>query len=356
MIFGGRSGEHEVSLRSAKFVLDSLDPDKYDVQAIGISKTGEWLLEDDPMPLLEADSGQNRPPTQVPVNLPTTPPSTHRGSWLDKPIDVVFPVMHGPYGEDGTIQGLLELAGIAYVGSGVVGSAVGMDKALQKNVLSDHGIPVTSWKLFTRRAWRHEAELVLADIEKTFSYPVFVKPCNLGSSVGVTKVDTEPELGPALDIAATYDRRLIVEKAVPNAREIEVSVIGNEQPETSVCGEIIPGDEFYDYEAKYVNSASREVIPADIPDTLAVEIRKMACQAFAAIDAAGLARVDFLVDGETLDVVLNEINTIPGFTAISQFPKLWAATGVNNQKLLDRLIELALERHADRHQNKTTYN
>lgn len=356
MIFGGRSGEHEVSLRSAKFVLDSLDPNKYDVQPIGISKTGEWLLEPDPMPLLEANSGQHRPLTQVPVSLPTALPSTTKGSWLQQPLDVVFPVMHGPYGEDGTIQGLLELAGIAYVGSGVVGSALGMDKALQKRVLSDHGIPVTPWKLFTRKAWRNEPGLVVTDVEKTLSYPVFVKPCNLGSSVGVTKVNVGPALGPALDLAATYDRRLIVEQAVPNAREIEVSVLGNEQPETSVCGEIIPGEGFYDYEAKYVNSTSREIIPADIPSDLAANIREMAREAFAAIDAAGLARVDFLVDGETLDVVLNEINTIPGFTAISQFPKLWAASGVDNHKLLDRLIELALERHADRHQNKTSYN
>ena len=355
MIFGGCSGEHEVSLRSAKFVLDSLDPNKYDVQPIGISKTGEWLLERDPMPLLETASGRAKPLAQVPVSLPTTLPVTTKGSWIQKPLDVVFPVMHGPYGEDGTIQGLLELAGIAYVGSGVVGSALGMDKALQKRVLSDHGIPVTPWKLFTRKAWLDEPDLVIASVEETLSYPVFVKPCNLGSSVGITKVNAGPALGPALDLAAAYDRRLIVERAVPNAREIEVGVLGNEQPETSVCGEIVPGEEFYDYESKYVNSTSREFIPADIPTELAVNIRETARRAFTAIDAAGLARVDFLVDEETLDVVLNEINTIPGFTAISQFPKLWAASGVDSQELLDRLIELALERHTDRHQNKTTY-
>ena len=355
MLFGGRSGEHEVSLRSARFVLNSLDPTRYDVRPIGISKTGAWLLEKDPLPLLENAVDSDGTPAQIPLRLPIAQTDLALIPRLDTTLDVVFPVMHGPYGEDGTIQGLLELADIAYVGSGVVGSALGMDKALQKSVLHDHGIPVTPWHVFTRHALRNRPEAIVTSVEEELGWPVFVKPCNLGSSVGITKVSTTEDLRPALDLAATYDRRLIIERAVPNAREIEISVLGNEVPETSVCGEIVPGEEFYSYNAKYANSTSREIVPADIPNDLAESISAIAIEAFMAIDAAGFARVDFLIDGKTMDVVLNEINTIPGFTVISQFPKLWAASGIDNRTLVDRLIDLALERHADRRQTKTTY-
>ena len=271
-------------------------------------------------------------------------------------MDVVFPVLHGTYGEDGTIQGLLDLADVAYVGSGVTGSAVGMDKAIQKRVLHAHGIPVAPSRVFTRRAWRTDPAAIQAEIESELGYPVFTKPCNLGSSVGITKAHNAEELGPAMDFAARYDRRLIVEAGIPNAREIEVSVLGNDEPEASVCGEIIPGNEFYDYDAKYLDDTSQECIPADIPNELAARIRRMAVEAFRAIDCAGFARVDFLVNGETYDVVLLEINTIPGFTEISQFPKLWRASGVGSRELLDRLIELALERHADRRETSTSYD
>ncbi len=355
VLFGGRSGEHEVSLRSARFVLESLDPEKYDVRPIGITKTGEWLLDDDPMPLLEGAVESDTQPAQAPVSLPTRTPDRPAGT-LDAPLDVVFPVLHGTYGEDGTIQGLLDLADVAYVGSGVTGSAVGMDKAIQKRVLHAHGIPVAPSRVFTRRAWRADPEAIRAEIESELGYPVFVKPCNLGSSVGISKAHDSDELDPAMDLAAKYDRRLIVEAGIAHAREIEVSVLGNDEPEASVCGEIIPGNEFYDYDAKYLGDTSQECIPADIPDELAARIRRMAVEAFRAIDCAGFARVDFLVNGETFDVVLNEINTIPGFTEISQFPKLWRASGVGSRELLDRLIDLALERHADKHATSTSYD
>jgi D-alanine-D-alanine ligase len=355
VLFGGRSGEHEVSLRSARFVLDSLDPEKYDVRPIGITKAGEWLLEDDPMPLLEGAVERGTPPAQAPVSLPIRTQDQPAGS-LDTPLDVVFPVMHGTYGEDGTIQGLLELADVAYVGSGVTGSAVGMDKAIQKRVLHAHGIPVAPSRVFARRAWRADPDSIRTEIEAELEYPVFTKPCNLGSSVGIRKAHNADELGPAMDLAASYDRRLIVEACIPHAREIEVSVLGNDEPEASVCGEIIPGNEFYDYNAKYLDDTSQECIPADIPHELAARIRRMAVEAFRVIDCSGFARVDFLVNGETLDVVLNEINTIPGFTEISQFPKLWRASGVDSRTLLDRLIDLALERHTDRRETSTSYD
>ena len=355
VLFGGRSGEHEVSLRSARFVLESLDPEKYEVRPIGITKTGEWLLDDDPMPLLEGAVEPDTRPAQAPVSLPTRMPERPTGT-LDAPLDVVFPVLHGTYGEDGTIQGLLDLADVAYVGAGVTGSAVGMDKAIQKRVLHAHGIPVAPSRVYTRRAWRADPHSIRTEIESELGYPVFTKPCNLGSSVGISKAHSADELGPAMDFAAKYDRRLIVEAGIPNAREIEVSVLGNDEPEASVCGEIIPGNEFYDYGAKYLDDTSQECIPADIPDELAARIRRMAVEAYRAIDCAGFARVDFLVDGEAFDVVLNEINTIPGFTEISQFPKLWKASGVDSAELLDRLIALALERHADRRETSTSYD
>ena len=355
VVFGGRSGEHEVSVRSAKFVLDSLDPEKYDVVPIGIDKRGEWLMSDDPMPLLTGGERHAVGNSSVPVQLPTGSLKRSEAAASFGRLDVVFPVLHGPYGEDGTVQGLLELAGIPYVGAGVTGSAVCMDKALMKSVLRDHDLPVAPWVAFTRHAWRADSAEVRAAIDARLGYPVFVKPSNLGSSVGISKAHEPAELDAAVMEASQYDRRLIVEQAVPRAREIEVSVLGNERPEASLCGEIIPGNEFYDYDAKYLNPTTRDVIPADLPVATAERIRELAVQTFRALDAAGFARVDFLLDGATLEVFVNEINTIPGFTAISMFPKLWEASGLGNRALLDRLIELALERHGERQALRSSY-
>ena len=357
VLFGGRSGEHEVSLRSARFVLDSLDPHKYEAVPIGIAKDGEWLLTADPMRQLTggADEASVEHDARLPVTLPTSAIEPGRVAGSVGRLDVVFPVLHGTYGEDGTVQGLFELARIPYVGSGVAGSAVAMDKGLANAVLRSEGLPKADWLVLPREEWQRDPEGTRSRIESRFGYPVFVKPCNLGSSVGITKVHGPEELGAALDRGGEYDRRLLVEQAVPSARDIEVGVLGNYAPEASVCGEIIPGNEFYDYSAKYINGTSREVIPADLPADAAERIRSMAVRAFLAVDAAGYARVDFLVNGETLEVFLSEINTIPGFTSISMFPKLWAASGLGHRELLDRLIELALEHHAERQGLRTSY-
>ena len=355
VVFGGRSGEHEVSLRSARFVLDNLDPAKYEVVPIGVTKSGEWLLDRDPMRLLSAETPNPNGATALPVTLPTgaidRPPPT--GGIGD--LDVLFPVMHGTYGEDGTVQGLLELAGVPYVGAGVTGSAVGMDKAIMKSVFRDHGLPVAPWMTLVQPGRPASMESTRARIEAAFGYPVFIKPCNLGSSVGVSKVHDATELPTALEQAAEFDRRVIVERAVPNAREIEVSVLGNDVPETSVCGEIVPAREFYDYHAKYDDDDSRAEIPADLPAEVAESIRELAGRGFAAIDAAGYARVDFLLDGTTLEIFISEINTIPGMTSISMFPKLWAAGGLGSAALLDRMIQLGIERHDQRARLRRSY-
>ncbi len=353
VIFGGRSGEHEVSLRSAQFVLESLDRDKYDVVPIGIGKQGEWLLDADPMRRLTA-ARPDEPSASLPVALPTArAPATTNGPAGN--LDVVFPVLHGTYGEDGTVQGLLELADLPYVGSGVTGSAVAMDKSIANAILRDHGLPVGTWHTFLARAWREDRSTVRAAIESRLTYPLFIKPCNLGSSVGVSKVHDASELAAAVDLAAAFDRRIIAERAVPNAREVEVSILGNDEPEASVCGEVVPAGEFYDYRSKYEDDRSQAIIPADLPHDLADEIRGHAVRAFRALDAGGYARVDFLVDAETLEPVIGEVNTIPGFTSISMFPQLWEASGVPARELMDRLIDLAIDRHDERHGLRTTY-
>ena len=353
VIFGGRSGEHEVSLRSAAFVMDSLDRADYDVVPIGIGKQGEWLLDADPMHRLSAAPAAD-PGAALPVTLPTARlPAATRASVGN--LDVVFPVLHGTYGEDGTVQGLLELADLPYVGSGVTGSAVAMDKGLANAILRDHGLPVGSWHVVPTAAWRADSSAVRAEIEARLSYPLFVKPCNLGSSVGVSKVNHAGELDAAMAAAAEFDRRIIVEQGVLNAREIEVSILGNDEPAASVCGEVVPAGEFYDYVSKYEDDRSQAVVPADLPPQLADRIRADAVRAFRALDCSGFARVDFLVDAETLEPVIGEINTIPGFTEISMFPKLWAASGVPAHELMDRLIRLALERHRERRSLRTSY-
>lgn len=349
VIFGGRSGEHEVSLMSSRSVLNVLDPQKYEVFQIGITRQGAWVTGEDVWSAL--DSGQT---AGLPTALILPEPGRAalyalRGESLQlvTPLDVLFPVLHGTFGEDGTLQGLLEMADLAYVGSGVLGSAAGMDKALFKDVMRANGLPVAASILVTRREIEQDLTAVLERAE-TLGYPIFTKPANLGSSVGITRCRGRSDLHEGLMEAARYDRRILVEQGVPNAREIEVSVLGNEQPTASVPGEIRPGDEFYSYEAKYIMETSELIIPAPLPQPVADTIRDLAVRAYQAVDCAGMARVDFLMDAHSGQVYINELNTIPGFTKISMYPKLWEASGLSYRDLVDRLIELALERKADR--------
>ena len=370
LVFGGRSGEHEVSLMSARSVMSALDPERYEVVPIGITKEGRWLLTGDPMKALTdgvaaaggAWVGLVGDPTQA--SLVPMAPDPAAGSSApaalqavsgagDRPAAVFFPVLHGTYGEDGTIQGLLELAGVPYVGCGVLGSAVGMDKAVAKSVFRAAGIPIPDYRVVLRERWEREPEAVLAGLAAVFRYPCFVKPCNLGSSLGISKAKDRDGLRAALDLAARFDRRLLIEEGI-DAREIEVSVLGNDQPVASVPGEIIPGHEFYDYDDKYFDDKSRWEIPAAIPPEAAAEVQRYAVEAFTAIDGAGMARVDFFYERGSGRVLLNEVNTIPGFTRISMYPKLWEASGLPYPRLVDRLIELAVQRWADRQRNETS--
>jgi len=356
VLFGGQSGEHEVSLVSAHAVLAGLDPERYELLSIGITKAGRWIAGPGAHAALIAAADQTQLPTSfsgatadVPQaedvlamarsgadNLPTP-------ARILPPADVVFPVLHGPLGEDGTVQGLLELAGLPYVGCGVAASAVGMDKALMKAAFAAAGLPLLPWLLVRRAELAAGAEAVYARVESALSYPVFVKPANMGSSVGVGKAKDRAGLVAAFAEAARYDRRIVVEQGIP-AREIEISVLGNETPEASVPGEIVPSGEWYDYAAKYLDGASQTLIPAPIDAALSAQVRELALRAFLAIDGAGLARVDFLFDKETGALWLNEVNTMPGFTPISMYAKLWVASGLAYPALLDRLIALALER------------
>jgi len=358
VLFGGRSAEHEVSLRSALSIIEAMDRDKYELIPIGVSKAGEWRRLD--AGALE-EPGKNlalqgsrvallpHPENQSLVPLDDGADGAGHGQ---KPLDVVFPVMHGPLGEDGTVQGLFELADIPYVGSGVLGSAVGMDKAVMKALFLQRQLTIPRHRVFLRKRWRDDRQAVRNECEAAFAYPWFVKPANLGSSVGISKVHDADEFGPAMDDAAQYDRKLVVEAAVEHAREVEVAVMGNDEPLASVVGEILPSHEFYDYESKYLDEATRLIIPAELPETVAKRIREMAVEAFLALDCAGLARVDFLIDGKTLEVYLSEVNTMPGFTSVSMYPKLWEASGIPYAELIDKLIELALERHGETHGNR----
>jgi len=364
VIFGGQSGEHEVSLASARSVIAALDPARYEVVPIGITHRGRWLTNGDPMALLTAGGTEPVPDASAmgavlatqsaPTSRELVPGATGQRF---PTLDVVFPVLHGTYGEDGTVQGLLELSGVAYVGCGVLASAVGMDKIACKAVFAAAGLPQPRYAPIKRRDWECSPEAVIASIEAVLRYPVFVKPANLGSSIGISKALDARELAAALADAARYDRRLLVEEAVPNAREIEVSVLGNDDPIASVPGEVVPSNEFYDYAAKYIDGKSGLLIPAPLPALMAARARELAIEAYKAIDAAGLARVDFLLgmQGDTLELFVNEVNTLPGFTAISMYPKLWEATGVSYVELVDRLINLALERHQDRARSLTSY-
>jgi D-alanine-D-alanine ligase len=396
ILFGGRSGEHEVSLLSAASILQAIDRDKFDVTPIGITKEGRWLAQADARGLLEGSgsgAGEPRSPADGPGPKPrrklragdpeTTPGArllqegmptllapeprssaslasnqSPGGQTPGQALDVVFPVLHGTFGEDGTIQGLFELAGIAYVGSGVLGSAAGMDKDAMKRLFAQAGLPIVKHVTLLRAEWERSPRKCVARIEAALRYPLFVKPANLGSSVGISKVHGRKELAPALTLAGRYDRKLVVEEGVGgkngSARELEVAVLGNDDPKASVVGEIVPGKEFYDYEAKYLSEGSVPVIPARLTRAETKRIREMAVAAFRTCDLAGLARVDFLMEpGGRRRIFLNEVNTLPGFTSISMYPKLWEASGLSYRDLITRLIELAIERHAEK--SRTSY-
>lgn len=353
LLFGGQSGEHEVSVVSATHVQRALDPARYDVTAVGIAKDGAWVNLPSGAPLMSLDD-----PTQAfqPARIGTGSGALSVSGSDQQPVDVVLPILHGPKGEDGTVQGLLELTGIPYVGCGVLASAVAMDKITAKRVFRDAGIPVVPGELvLSSRLGTDERVAVLDRLEEAFMYPMFVKPSNLGSSVGVSKAVNREQLAAALEMAAGYDRRILVEPAVAHAREIEVAILGNDSVRVSVPGEIIPDREFYDYESKYADSSTSEpIIPARLPDQILATICEYAELAFRSIDGAGMARVDFLVNGETNEIFLNEINTIPGFTPISMYAKLWEASGMSYGQLLDELIRLAIERATDKQHLKTS--
>jgi D-alanine-D-alanine ligase len=377
ILFGGRSGEHEVSLLSAASILKAIDQTKYEVIPIGITKQGQWLTSTDAQHLLAGDTKPapilNKRVATKSVALRATAAGhealAQQNGSLAQSLDVIFPVLHGTFGEDGTIQGLFELADIAYVGSGVLGSATGMDKSVMKQLFAAAGLPQTPHVNLLRSEWKADAKRCIKRIEKKLSYPVFVKPANLGSSVGISKVHDRSELAPAMDLAASFDRKLIIEQGVggPGAkpRELEVAVLGNDSPEASVVGEIVPGAEFYDYNAKYHSDASVPIIPARLSKSESQQIREMAIAAFRACDCAGLARVDFLMEpavknkkgkeSKAARIYLNEINTMPGFTSISMYPKLWEASGLPYKQLIDRLISLAAERHQEKQQTTFTH-
>jgi D-alanine-D-alanine ligase len=377
IVFGGRSGEHEVSLRSAASVLAAIDKKKYDVVPIGIAKTGRWFLGEEAKEMLAGGTAATAAIKGRAHSQHALVPSAHATGSLLIPgspgkdrtqaealgVDVLFPVLHGTFGEDGTIQGLFELAGKAYVGSGVLGSSAGMDKDVMKRLFAAAGLPIVEHITLLRGAWQKSPRKAIAEIEANLRYPLFVKPANLGSSVGISKVHDRSELAPAIVLAASYDRKIVIEQGVggkaaknkpaDRARELEVAVLGNDDPKASVVGEIVPAKEFYDYEAKYESDGSIPTIPAKLSKAQAKEVREMAIAAFHACDCSGLARVDFLLEPESRTgkpgrIYLNEINTMPGFTSISMYPKLWEATGLKYSDLIDRLLELALERRAER--------
>ena len=389
ILFGGRSGEHEVSLLSAASVFNAIDKTRFEVVPIGITKEGRWLTAADAERLLQgkgvSESGSQAhlragdpeatpgaavlargeaaifPPEPQRQPGSMTPFQTEAGlarRVSDRAInvDVIFPVLHGTFGEDGTIQGLLELADIPYVGAGVLGSAAGMDKDVMKSLFLAAGLPIVKHVTILRSAWESEPKKVQKLVESKLKYPVFVKPANLGSSVGISKAHDRKELGPAIEEAAKFDRKIVIEQGVggkkQKAREIECSVLGNDKPEASVPGEIVPGKEFYDYTAKYVDEGSQLIIPAKLSKTETRKIQQLAISAFKAVDCSGLARVDFLMDPKNRKIYLNEINTMPGFTAISMYPKLWAASGLAYPELIERLIHLGQERHEEKKRNQ----
>ncbi|PKO16947.1 MAG: D-alanine--D-alanine ligase A [Chloroflexi bacterium HGW-Chloroflexi-10] len=354
ILFGGRSGEHEISLLSARSVLEKIDRDRFEVIEVGITQEGTWLVGKQVLKAFEERNYSLLKPACL-----IAEPGSHTIYTREKrddhdqlrpyrKIDVIFPVLHGTFGEDGTLQGLLELMEIAYVGAGVLGSAVGMDKALFKHVMRANQVPVLSDLVFSRKEIESGLEQVLDTCESLSAYPLFTKPANLGSSVGIAKCNNREQLTEGLQDAARYDRRVMVEKGLQKPMEIEISVLGNEFPQASVPGEIVPGDDFYTYEDKYINGISHSVIPAELPPEMMDSIRDIAIRAYKAIDCAGMARVDFLVDQDGKEIYLNELNTIPGFTQISMYSKLWEASGISYSDLITRLIDLALDRQQER--------
>jgi D-alanine-D-alanine ligase len=387
ILFGGRSGEHEISLLSAASVFNAIDQDKYEVVPIGITKEGRWVTAADAERLLHGKFEDQKhlragdPEATLGAAVlakgesVVVPPEPHRHGSItpfetdvsshsltrraaDRAIDVdvIFPVLHGTFGEDGTIQGLLELADMPYVGAGVLGSAAGMDKDIMKALFRAAGLPIVKHVTFLRSEWEANPKKVQKLIESKLKYPVFVKPANLGSSVGISKAHNRQELGPAIEEGAKFDRKIVIEQGVggnkQKAREIECSVLGNDDPEASLPGEIVPSTEFYDYKAKYLDEGSQLIIPAKLSKTETKEVQRLAIGAFKAVDCAGLARVDFLMEPKSRKIYLNEINTMPGFTAISMYPKLWAASGVSYSDLIERLIQLGLERHGEKQKNQ----
>ncbi len=350
ILFGGRSGEHEVSLASAASVIRGLDPDKYEAVPIGITKEGHWLIGAGAQKMLPEvlKGGQRVMMTADPTDAALVKLD---GSGGGQRLDVVFPVMHGTFGEDGTIQGLLDLAGLPFVGAGVLGSAIAMDKDVAKRLLQIAKIPVVPWISVLRHDWENNPRDIQTAIEKEFVYPLFVKPATLGSSVGMTKVHSREELAPALNLAAEFAMKILVERCMI-AREIEVSVLGNHQPKASVPGEIVPHREFYDYAAKYLETGTQLLIPAKLTPAQVEKIQTYAVDAFRALELSGMARVDFFLEKTGGEIYLNEVNTIPGFTSISMYPKLWEASGIPFRELIDKLIELALEQHAEKARTK----
>lgn len=356
VIFGGRSGEHEVSLLSAASVIEAMNKDKYEVIPVGITKEGKWITSADAIEYLQKGTGKAvetallADPTRKQL---VTFNKNDNTALLGSEIDVIFPVLHGTFGEDGTIQGLFEMANIPYVGAGVLASSTGMDKAIMKALFKQKRIPQCKYKTFLRKEWESDPARITALIKKDIGFPCFVKPANLGSSVGISKAPSIDDLKNSIDLAAKYDRKIIVEEFV-NAREIEVAVLGNDEPVASVPGEIVFNNDYYDYDAKYLDGKSQMRIPAEIPYDLANKIRRYAVEAFLAIDGSGLSRVDFFVTKDSNKIYINEINTLPGFTKFSMYPKMWEASGIAYDKLIDKLIELALERHQDKNRNLTS--
>lgn len=354
VIFGGRSGEHDVSLMSARSVLSVLDSQRYEVFQIGITLDGNWLTGENTIESFEKKDFSNLnpviPPTQPSQNALYELRITNHVEALNKisDIDVFFPVLHGPFGEDGTIQGLLELADVAYVGAGVAGSSVGMDKGIFKDVMRANNIPIVDSILVLRSEIENDLKSVISKAEALGAYPLFTKPANLGSSVGISKCNSPSDLTEGLIEASRYDRRILIEKGVGNVREVEVSVLGNEEPTASVCGEVLPSREFYSYESKYIDGTSGLLIPSQLPNDITEKIKEYATRAYKAIDCAGMARADFFVDIDTHKIYLNELNTLPGFTSISMYPKLWQASGLTYAELVNQLIELALQRKKQR--------
>jgi D-alanine-D-alanine ligase len=344
VIFGGRSAEHEVSLVSATSIINALDKKKYKIVPIGITQDGKWLSAPNVLKIFKEKKHLNCLSEKYILPDPTK-----------QDLDVVFPVLHGTFGEDGSIQGLFEMAGIPYVGAGVLGSSIGMDKVITKQLCEHFKIPVAPYVWFLKQEYDSGSKKVTAIIESKLGYPCFIKPANLGSSVGISKVHDRKELSKAIRLAFKYDRKVLVEKSIEQAREIEVSVLGNDNPIASVPGEIISSNEFYDYDAKYVDGKSSAIIPVKLPKAIISKLQSFAVRSFKAIDCAGMARVDFLVSKKTHQIFFNEINTIPGFTSISMYPKLWEASGIAYSQLLDKLIRLALERHREKSKLKTIY-